>query len=357
MSIRASWRSSASPGSPAISPPDSRSARTMTPAPGGGGVGRRGRHARAELLDRRRLQDVERLALRDPPLGIDQAHFADAAAPRRARGRARRRAAPAPMIAMVDMRGDESIASLADAMVGIVTGGSKGIGLAIARAFLDRGMQVTISAPEGRRSRRQRARKRPLGTPGGHAAHRRARTCGSRPTRSALVDETVRRFGGVDVLVNNAGVGKFANVADMSLDDWRQIIDTNLERRLLLHARRDPEHEAPRRRLHHQHQQPRGQEPVCRRRRLLRVEGRPERLQRGADAGGAPRQHPRQLRDARLGVDRVRRSRIVAARPTGSSRRRTSRGWSSICRARRAQPAEPRRAAAVAARARADGPR
>ena len=43
-----------------------------------------------------------------------------------------------------------------------------------------------------------------------------------------LVDETVRRFGGVDVLVNNAGVGKFGHVADMSLDDWRQIIETNL---------------------------------------------------------------------------------------------------------------------------------
>ena len=48
---------------------------------GGGGVGRRGRHARVERLDRRRLQDVERLAFGDPPLGIDQPHFADPAAP------------------------------------------------------------------------------------------------------------------------------------------------------------------------------------------------------------------------------------------------------------------------------------
>ena len=43
-----------------------------------------------------------------------------------------------------------------------------------------------------------------------------------------LVAETVRNFGGLDVLVNNAGVGRFANVAEMSLDDWRAVIDTNL---------------------------------------------------------------------------------------------------------------------------------
>jgi NAD(P)-dependent dehydrogenase (short-subunit alcohol dehydrogenase family) len=108
-------------------------------------------------------------------------------------------------------------------MVGIVTGGSKGIGLAIARAFLDRGMQVAISA---RKDGELQEAARRLGSADRVLAVR----ADVREAADAqrLVDETVRRFGGVDVLVNNAGIGRFANVADMSLDDWRQIIDTNL---------------------------------------------------------------------------------------------------------------------------------
>jgi NAD(P)-dependent dehydrogenase (short-subunit alcohol dehydrogenase family) len=108
-------------------------------------------------------------------------------------------------------------------MVGIVTGGSKGIGLAIARAFLARGMQVTITArkeAELESAERQLAAGDRL-----HIVRADVRDAGD---AQRIVDDTVRRFGGVDVLVNNAGVGKFADVADMSLDDWRQILDTNL---------------------------------------------------------------------------------------------------------------------------------
>src|SRR5687768_4981801 len=108
-------------------------------------------------------------------------------------------------------------------MVGIVTGGSKGIGLAIARAFLDRGMQVTIGARD-RADLAAAARA----LEGGEKLHTVRADVRNPADAQLLVDDTVKRFGGVDVLVNNAGVGKFANVADMSLDDWRQIIETNL---------------------------------------------------------------------------------------------------------------------------------
>jgi NAD(P)-dependent dehydrogenase (short-subunit alcohol dehydrogenase family) len=108
-------------------------------------------------------------------------------------------------------------------MVGIVTGGSKGIGLAIAKALLDRGGQVAISARHDA-DLQKAARSLDAGD--------RVLTVRADVREPAdaqrLVDETVKRFGALDVLVNNAGVGRFANVADMSLDDWRQIIDTNL---------------------------------------------------------------------------------------------------------------------------------
>jgi NAD(P)-dependent dehydrogenase (short-subunit alcohol dehydrogenase family) len=108
-------------------------------------------------------------------------------------------------------------------MVTLVTGGSKGIGRAIAQALLAQGGHVAIA---GRADTALVAAARTLG-----AGDRLLTVRGDvRDPADAqrFVDETVRRFGGLDVLVNNAGVGRFANVADMSVDDWRLIVDTNL---------------------------------------------------------------------------------------------------------------------------------
>src|SRR5436190_16439576 len=108
-------------------------------------------------------------------------------------------------------------------MVAIVTGSSKGIGLAIARAIVERGGQVTISA-------RSDADLRTAAAALGAADRVLALRADVREPADAdrLVVETVRRFGGLDVLINNAGVGRFVNVAEMSVDDWRMVIDTNL---------------------------------------------------------------------------------------------------------------------------------
>jgi NAD(P)-dependent dehydrogenase (short-subunit alcohol dehydrogenase family) len=108
-------------------------------------------------------------------------------------------------------------------MVAIVTGGSKGIGLAVARAFVERGMQVVISA----RSETDLANAVERLGGGDRVAAIRADVQRAEDAER-LVRGTVQRFGGLDVLVNNAGIGRFAHVADMPPDVWREVMDTNL---------------------------------------------------------------------------------------------------------------------------------
>ena len=112
-----------------------------------------------------------------------------------------------------------------DGKVAIVTGGSRGIGFAIARALVAQGVHVTITGVD--EARLSEARRRIQGSgPGGVEAL---------PADVRRYDEvermiaaTVSRFGGLDFLINNAGVGHFADVAEMSPDQWSRVIDTNL---------------------------------------------------------------------------------------------------------------------------------
>ena len=72
----------------------------------------------------------------------------------------------------------------------------------------------------------------------------------------AAFTATVDRFGGLDILVNNAGVGVFEPVAEMTVDEWHRVIDTNLTGVFYCCRAALPHLRAPRRRLDHQHQQP-----------------------------------------------------------------------------------------------------
>src|SRR4051794_6872802 len=108
-------------------------------------------------------------------------------------------------------------------MVSIITGSSKGIGFAIAKAFVSRGMQVVLTA-----RKEDELRQAAAALASDANVHTVCADVGKSADADRLIKEAVQRFGGVDVLVNNAGIGRFAPVADLSLDDWQQVLETNL---------------------------------------------------------------------------------------------------------------------------------
>lgn len=105
----------------------------------------------------------------------------------------------------------------------VVTGGTRGIGRAITEALLDAGATVAICGrtPESTEQavREMSARGQIFGL-AADVAH-----ADQVSTFFQFCDE---KLHGMEVLVNNAGVGKFRNVGDLTLEDWHSIIDTNL---------------------------------------------------------------------------------------------------------------------------------
>lgn len=109
--------------------------------------------------------------------------------------------------------------------VALVTGGTRGIGRAIVNELLQAGFRVCFSA----RTREDvEAAEKELSTVGTGEVQGVVADVRDPEACSGLVEKTVEDFGGVDVLVNNAGVGIFAPVDEMSLEDWHTQIDTNL---------------------------------------------------------------------------------------------------------------------------------
>jgi 3-oxoacyl-[acyl-carrier protein] reductase len=108
-----------------------------------------------------------------------------------------------------------------DRHVAIVTGGSRGIGLAITRGYVARGARVVVS---GRKQEHLDAVCRELGDA---VAVVRGDVADPEVAES-LVQTASARFGGLDSLINNAGVGTFVNVVDMPVEAWQRLIATNL---------------------------------------------------------------------------------------------------------------------------------
>ena len=109
--------------------------------------------------------------------------------------------------------------------VALVTGGSRGIGLAIAKSLIAEGVQVAVT---GRDAAHLSAARPQLDAAGPSSVETLQADVRSYEDVKRAVDATVARFGGLDILVNNAGVGIFKDVASMTPEEWSEVIDTNL---------------------------------------------------------------------------------------------------------------------------------
>lgn len=105
----------------------------------------------------------------------------------------------------------------------VVTGATSGIGLSIAAMAAGRGARVVLVARSEDDLKKVRAG---IEEAGGRADHIVADT-GRREDMRRVVETTVDRFGGFDTWVNNAGVGAYATLCEMSDEDHEQIFRTN----------------------------------------------------------------------------------------------------------------------------------
>ncbi len=106
----------------------------------------------------------------------------------------------------------------------LITGASQGSGRATALLFAQKGWNVTLTARGGDRLETvaqeiQSIGRKALAVPA---------DVGDAEQVASLVEQSLNTFGKIDALINNAGICLTGSVVNTTLDDWRQILDTNL---------------------------------------------------------------------------------------------------------------------------------
>lgn len=108
--------------------------------------------------------------------------------------------------------------------VAVITGGTRGIGRGIAEAFVKEGAQVVINGRS-----QEKGEKAVAEMNAGDQVLFIAGDVMQKESLESLIDQTVKKFGKIDVLVNNAGgAGDFAPLAELSDEAWHLAIDWNV---------------------------------------------------------------------------------------------------------------------------------
>lgn len=108
--------------------------------------------------------------------------------------------------------------------VAIVTGGNGGIGLGMARGLANAGARVVVAARNQKKSDTAVHELRALGS---DSLAIQVDVADERSV-DTLVDKTMNHCGRLDILINNAGVNVRKPPHELTLDEWRQVMDTNL---------------------------------------------------------------------------------------------------------------------------------
>ena len=120
------------------------------------------------------------------------------------------------------MDGDEQL----DGSATLITGGSSGVGAATAQAFARDGANVALAA-----RREERLTEIADDLEGEYGVETLVLPTDVRDEDevTAMVEQTVEEFGALDVLVNNAGLARGSNVADLTTEEYRAMMDTNVD--------------------------------------------------------------------------------------------------------------------------------
>lgn len=106
-----------------------------------------------------------------------------------------------------------------------ITGGSKGIGLGIAEAFVSEGMNVLITGRTASDVEMAVSQLNAIGKGKAIGAAMDVRNLEAQAQAIAMVN---KQFGELDVLIANAGVGHFASIEDLTSEQWHDVMDINL---------------------------------------------------------------------------------------------------------------------------------
>jgi meso-butanediol dehydrogenase/(S,S)-butanediol dehydrogenase/diacetyl reductase len=113
----------------------------------------------------------------------------------------------------------------ADGQVALVTGGAAGIGLAIARRLAQAGYDVAVADVDGPAAERAAAELRVSGRQSAAVVG----DVGVRPAAIRMAEVVCDTLGGIDLLVNNAGIARLGPLADFPEADWRELFRVNVD--------------------------------------------------------------------------------------------------------------------------------